>query len=528
MKPFSALSTAKRVTLVVALLGVLGAAAGLAFAKSGPPSPAISSGPANPTTSTSATFTFSDSAKNVTFVCSLDGSAFTACSSPMSYSGVSEGQHKFSVEARDSSGNLSGATSYSWRVDRTPPAISVTFPANGSVSNTATWSSGCSRGPGICGTATDPSGVAIVILSIKQNSSGKYWDGSSYGATGETWQLAIVQPTSSGANWFYPLARPATDGQYTIHVLAMDSLGNFTPSNSPATSTFGIDTAAPPPPSIGTKPADPTSQTSASLSFTDAESGVSYLCKLDNAAYGPCTSPASYSSLKEARHTFSVEARDAAGNVSSATSYSWTVDTTPPPAPTITTHPPSQTTSDSASFAFTDKQSAISFQCHLDTAAWSGCSSPATYNSLANGSHTFYVRAVDAAGNASGAASYTWSVQSTTGMPFTINGDVPNPLYPGASAQVIPVTLTNPNNVPIYVTSLSASLQSTSAAGCNTSWFQTGAANIPSGGITVPANGQTTVPAADAPTLKMLESGTNQDACKGASLTLTYTGSAHS
>ncbi len=512
----------------MALLGVLGAAAGLALAKPGPASPMITSAPPSRTTSTSATFAFTDSAKNVTFVCSLDGAAFVACGSPTSYTGLAEGQHRFAVEAKDSSGNLSGATTYSWTIDRTPPAISIAFPANGSVSSTTTWNSGCSRGTGVCGSATDASGVAVVVLSIRQNSSGKYWNGSSYGATSEAWQFAILQPTSSGATWFFPLPRAAPDGQYTIHVLAMDYLGNSTPTGSPATSTFAIDTTPPPAPTIGAKPADPTNQTGASLSFSDTESGVSYLCKLDGGQYAPCTSPVAYSGLKPGSHTFSVEAKDQAGNVSSPASYSWTVDTKAPPAPTITSHPPSQTTSDSASFGFTDKEAGVSFQCHVDGGAWSSCTSPATYSGLASGSHTFYVRALDPAGNASSATNFTWSVQSTTGMPFTISGDVPNPLYPGASAEPIGLTLTNPNNVPIYVTSLGATLQSTSAAGCTTSWFQTAPGNIPATGITVPANGQAAVPSADAPTIKMLESGTNQDACKGAQLTLSYTGSAHS
>ena len=50
------LSTAKRATVLVALLGVFGVAAGFALAKGGPPSPTITSHPVSPTTSTSASF----------------------------------------------------------------------------------------------------------------------------------------------------------------------------------------------------------------------------------------------------------------------------------------------------------------------------------------------------------------------------------------------------------------------------------------------------------------------------------------
>jgi hypothetical protein len=59
----------------------------------------------------------------------------------------------------------------------------------------------------------------------------------------------------------------------------------------------------------------------------------------------------------------------------------------------------------------------------MDAGAWSGCSSPKSYSGLANGSHTFDVRATDAAGNTDASpASRTWTV------------DVPAP--PPGSAQV--------------------------------------------------------------------------------------------
>ena len=40
-----------------------------------------------------------------------------------------------------------------------------------------------------------------------------------------------------------------------------------------------------------------------------------------------------------------------------------------------------------------------SFECDLDNAGWSSCPSPQTYNGLADGEHSFEVRAVDAVGN---------------------------------------------------------------------------------------------------------------------------------
>jgi len=104
-----------------------------------------------------------------------------------------------------------------------------------------------------------------------------------------------------------------------------------------------------------------------------------------------------------------------------------TQDTTPPDT-TITSGPASgsSTTSTSASFSFSSSENGSTFQCMLDGAAWSACTSPQSYSSLATGSHTFAVRAIDAAGNVDPTpASVTWTVtaaKDTTPPDTTITG----------------------------------------------------------------------------------------------------------
>src|SRR5439155_20383260 len=134
---------------------------------------------------------------------------------------------------------------------------------------------------------------------------------------------------------------------------------------------------------------NPTTSTSASFTFS-GEAGATFLCKLDAGAFVACTSPQSYPGpLADGSHTFQVEAQDVAGNIGAATSYTWTVDTTPPPAPAITSSPPSQTLSTSASFSFSDTEAGVTFLCKLDGGAYAACTSPKSYTGLANGSHTF-------------------------------------------------------------------------------------------------------------------------------------------
>ncbi|HEY8002060.1 MAG TPA: hypothetical protein VID76_08995, partial [Solirubrobacterales bacterium] len=55
------------------------------------------------------------------------------------------------------------------------------------------------------------------------------------------------------------------------------------------------------------------------------EAGSTFECALDKAAFAPCTSPKTVKA-KKGKHTFSIKAKDAAGNVDgSPATYSWKV-----------------------------------------------------------------------------------------------------------------------------------------------------------------------------------------------------------
>jgi hypothetical protein len=49
----------------------------------------------------------------------------------------------------------------------------------------------------------------------------------------------------------------------------------------------------------------------------------------------------------------------------------------------------------------------VSFLCQFHGGAFSACSSPKTYSSLSQGSHTFSLKAQDAAGKQRGTAAFT-------------------------------------------------------------------------------------------------------------------------
>ena len=74
----------------------------------------------------------------------------------------------------------------------------------------------------------------------------------------------------------------------------------------------------------------------------------------------------------------------------------------------------------SASFAFSSSEPGSTFECQLDASGWTPCSSPKSYSSLAAGSHTFEVRATDAANNTDPTpASSSFTVAGDTQAPET-------------------------------------------------------------------------------------------------------------
>jgi hypothetical protein len=91
------------------------------------------------------------------------------------------------------------------------------------------------------------------------------------------------------------------------------------------------------------------------------------------------------------------------------------------PDTSITAAPPASTTATAASFSFTSSPSGATFECSLDSAAFAACTSPASYTSLALGSHTFRVRAVNASGTDATPATHAWTIVAANQAPTADN-----------------------------------------------------------------------------------------------------------
>jgi hypothetical protein len=97
------------------------------------PTVSIDTHPSSLTRNRSAAFTFSGSDADsppVTYTCSLDGGAQSACSSGQAYAALADGLHVFAVVGHDAAGNFSLPVTFGWRVDGTKPSATVTAPTS--------------------------------------------------------------------------------------------------------------------------------------------------------------------------------------------------------------------------------------------------------------------------------------------------------------------------------------------------------------------------------------------------------------
>jgi hypothetical protein len=200
----------------------------------------------------------------------------------------------------------------------------------------------------------------------------------------------------------------ADEGIYTwvTHLFLSDTEEFNLDGSQPAVVVDGT----PPIVTIGQTPSNPSNSRSATFSFTVSEV-LGALCKLDSAPFAPCPSPVQYDDLSDGPHTFTVAASDAAGNTGQV-SYAWTVETRAPTA-AVSSGPARLTNSRSATFVFSADEPS-SFHCQLDGGSFLPCTSPASYQGLADGPHAFAVRPTDAVGNNGPTASYGWRIDATS------------------------------------------------------------------------------------------------------------------
>jgi hypothetical protein len=226
--------------------------------------------------------------------------------------------------------------------------------------------------------------------------------------TGSTFECKVDSGAFAACTSPFSTAALA-DGAHSFAVRATDAAGYQ--EASPVTRSWSVD-STPPDTTITGGPPAATSAGSASFTFSSTENSSTFVCSIDGGAFAACSPPKLYTGLTDGTHTFAVRATDAVGNDDpSPATRSWMVDTTPPKAK-ITSSPLGAVASKHATFTFTATEAAT-FACSLDGATPTPCSSPASYDGLADGKHTFGVQATDAVGNHGLPAGETWTIDTT-------------------------------------------------------------------------------------------------------------------
>lgn len=211
-------------------------------------------------------------------------------------------------------------------------------------------------------------------------------------------------------------------GSHTLDVTAVDRAGNV---STRSTSTFTAD-LTPPSPVITDPAADGATFTgTAAFAFSaGAETGVTYRCRIDAAAFQACASPASYTGLTAGAHSFSVEASDAYANVAIATrSFQFVIpDTT---APTVSVNPLGGAYAAGQQIALSASEPATIY-ITTDGSAPTQASPVYTAPLVLSAALTLRYFAVDAAGNSSPAASQAYTVSVApppSAHPHDLSGD---------------------------------------------------------------------------------------------------------
>ncbi len=295
------------------------------------------------------------------------------------------------MRAIDTAGNVDASpASFSWTVDTTAPTTNIDS-SPPALSNAASASFAFS--------GSDAGGSGVASFECRR-------DGAAF--------APCTSPQAYAA---------LADGAHSFEVRAIDTAGNV--DQTPASFSWSIDTAAPTT-NIDSNPPALSNAASASFAFSGSDAGgsgvASFECRRDGAAFAPCTSPQAYAALADGSHTFEVRAIDTAGNVDQTpASFSWTIDTAAPTT-NIDSNPPALSNAASASFAFSGTDAGgsgvASFECRRDGASFAPCTSPQAYAALADGAHSFEVRAIDTAGNVDQTpASFSWSIDTVAPRP---------------------------------------------------------------------------------------------------------------
>ena len=268
------------------------------------PTTNLLTGPAQGATSSSRTAVFTmDSNENPElFDCRIDGGAFTACTSPKTYTDLVDGPHVVEIRAKDLAGNVDATPAQrGWNVLGPPETTINGAPPTSTTARSAVFSFTADL-PGAtfeCSLDTAP----FTPCASPTNLTGLAPGAHLFRVQAHNVALGLTDPTPAAHSWTIEL--PTT-------VLTAAPTGTTTEQSA----TFGF-----------TSPNDP---------------AATFECSLDGAPFAFCATPTTLPGLSIGGHTFRVRALDAFGGVDpTPATHVWTVvaPDTEPPTVTASTGP---------------------------------------------------------------------------------------------------------------------------------------------------------------------------------------------
>ena len=199
--------------------------------------------------------------------------------------------------------------------DTTPPTIGSVAPSDGATDVAVTANAEATFSEAMDATTIDASTFTLT----EQGTATPIDAAVSYDGASKT---ATLDPSADlkMSTTYNVTAKGGTGGVKDAagNPMATDKVWSFTTAGPP-------DTTAPET-TIESGPAGTVNSGSAAFRFSSSEAGSTFECRLDNAAFGSCSSPKQYADLADGPHVFEVRATDTSRNTDpTPASRTWTV-----------------------------------------------------------------------------------------------------------------------------------------------------------------------------------------------------------
>ena len=306
----------------------------------------------------------------------------------------------------------SAGTSFSARVTKNGLAASASPVFNSNVANTIPKGYNFSQNVN----AVDPDGSAVTTASRAGETGGPDTDLVSIAANGVVSMTSAQTSTyNNGDHIAYMIRATDANGDYSTRDVLLAVSGNNAPPsihglpgqaiNAVAGSTQAVNFTADDPNNASPKIDTVSLALSAGAPNWVSLSGTPGNPTIETLTVNPG------SAVAAGDYSFNIDAIDSDSTAPLFDSKTVTVHVSHDP-PTTTLANPVIAGSD-ATFTFGTGTNGSTFECQLDGGAWAACTSPQSYTGIADGAHTFSVRAVNSGIADASPETYNWGVDVT-------------------------------------------------------------------------------------------------------------------